>query len=111
MGTLRHRHKGNDKANQLREFKLFSDLPPELRITVWQFASQEMRVITISNSSETTREEDLKTTHDARTVPSIQHTYQESRAISQNYYKLRFGATFHQKPICFSYDHDVLHFP
>lgn len=94
MGPLRHIHKGNNKASQLKEFKLFSDLPPELRIIVWQFASQEIRVITIKNSSQTTREKDLKATHDAKTVPSILHTCQESRAISQNYYRLRLGATF-----------------
>jgi hypothetical protein len=111
MGPLPHIHKGKNKASQLKEFKLFSNLPQELRILVWQFASQEIRVITVKNSSQTTREEDLKATHDAKTVPSILHTGQESRAISQNYYKLRLGATFHQKPIYFSYDHDVLHFP
>jgi len=111
MGSLPHIHKGKNKASQLKEFRLFSNLPPELRILVWQFASQEIRVITVKNSSQTTRGEDLKATHDAETVPSILHTCQESRAISQNYYKLRLGATFHQKPIYFSYDHDVLHFP
>jgi hypothetical protein len=95
MGPLRHRHKGNDKASQLKEFKLFPDLPPEIRIIVWQFASQEIRIITIKNSSQTTREEDLKATHDAKTIPSVLHTCQDSRAISQTYYRLRLGANFH----------------
>jgi adenine C2-methylase RlmN of 23S rRNA A2503 and tRNA A37 len=89
MGPLPHIHKGKNKASQMKEFKLFSNLPQELRILVWQFASQEIRVITVKNSSQTTREEDLKATHDAKTVPSILHTYQESRAISQNYTSAR----------------------
>jgi hypothetical protein len=111
MGPLPYRHKGKNEDSQLEEFKLFPYLPLELRIIVWQFASQEKRVITIKNSSQTTREEDLKATHDAKTVPSILHTCQESRVICQNYYRLRLCAISHQNPIYFSYDHDVLHFP
>lgn len=103
-------------------FTLFLQLPPELRNMVWTFAAQEKRIISITEDSRSFRdfspddprydrayEDQVIVTHNA-TTPRIMHACRESRSIGLDFYKLRLGASFFDKPIFLNYELDALHF-
>ncbi|KAE9369820.1 hypothetical protein N431DRAFT_443443 [Stipitochalara longipes BDJ] len=69
-------------------FTRFQELPPELRLMVWEHSAKSKRTITIRHSLPRGPWARLKAAHNATTVPGILHVCQESRFIGRKFYKL-----------------------
>jgi hypothetical protein len=102
----------NVESTPALEFTLFPTLLPELRITVWHFAANHQRTITIHDFGGSGCQRTGRfAKHNATAVPGVLHANSEARATALKHYTLRFGPQFNGNPIYFNYNADGLCFP
>jgi 2EXR family len=106
----------------LKEFTLFSKLPKELRLKVWEYAAREPRIVEVCQAQDEwyityeTEENDYESANSApfyspTALPVIFHISQESRAIALENYTLSFPNGSQPAQIYYNSFVDLLYFP
>jgi hypothetical protein len=85
-------------------FHLFSSLPAEIRLQIWQYGCHQ-RVVEVSYNAE----KDLCTT--TTSPPAVLHTCHQSREEALRFYKKLFGTKTHPAEIFFHPELDTLYIP
>lgn len=107
----------------LTRFTLFSKLPRELRIKIWQFAAREPRIVEVCQLQRAQHisqgigdDDDFELTYSKAfyspgTIPAILHINRESRLIALEHYTLSFPHGAHPAKIYYNPSVDMLYFP
>ncbi|RYC64675.1 hypothetical protein CHU98_g1547 [Xylaria longipes] len=104
-------------------FTKFRDLPPELRIKIWQFAVPEARTVVIKspftrqNHIPTSLDEALPQAHDGEEtwqsttqIPALLHVNAEARHEALKHYSLSLGVGKGQPRVYVDFDRDTIFF-
>ncbi|PVH79533.1 hypothetical protein DL98DRAFT_631408 [Cadophora sp. DSE1049] len=93
------------EAHTIDKFRIFSKLPLELRMDIWECVLPESRVVTIEQSR---RRHVVAEQDRAVTIPTeLLHTNQESRSVALKVYEA-FQGGWERGPVYFDFKKDVL---
>ncbi|KAH7140521.1 hypothetical protein B0J13DRAFT_596679 [Dactylonectria estremocensis] len=106
------------KMGCLTVFPLFSKLPTELRLKIWNFSLPPCRIVPIRyNTKSLSFTSHLQTPHlsqsgctSSASIPANLHICHESRLEAMRNYQLCFGVTRNIGQIFFDLRHDILYF-
>ncbi|CZS90284.1 hypothetical protein WAI453_004243 [Rhynchosporium graminicola] len=107
----------NSKAK--KSLACFLSLPAELRLMIWNLARPEARVIKLSLSKHSKRDEWPPRLYSGATIPNLLHICEESRQVARKWYSASFSLTekprtfaerlYAKNPIYFDRDNDYLY--
>ncbi|KAI0459995.1 hypothetical protein F5B21DRAFT_205126 [Xylaria acuta] len=111
------------KVQEAASFTKFSDLPPELRIKIWQFAMPEARTVVIKSPYTrhkhipTSLDEALPQAHDdeetwqsTTQIPALLHVNAEARYEALKHYSLSLGVGKGQPRVYIDFERDTIFF-
>ena len=101
-----------DQASTGKQFILFPNLPPELRLRIWEFASAIPRSVHLQEcaSDERRPSDEFVASFDPPKCASILHVCRESRDIALKSYFLITHSKF-SAPLYFNEPNDILVLP